>query len=89
MRRKPPGRSASRRPVSPSQQLVDLLIDQGARQIPIEVKSGQTVASDFFADLDYWRNLAGQASGGAALVYGGEASFKRQGVSVVSWSDWA
>lgn len=68
---------------------VDVLIDQGAKQIPIEVKSGQTVASDFFADLDYWRNLAGQASGGAALVYGGEASYKRQGVSVVSWSDWA
>jgi predicted AAA+ superfamily ATPase len=67
---------------------VDVLIDQGAKQMPIEVKSGQTVASDFFADLDYWRDLAGQARGGAALVYGGETSFKRQGVSVVSWSDW-
>jgi predicted AAA+ superfamily ATPase len=68
---------------------VDLLIDQGAKQIPIEVKSGQTIASDFFADLDYWRNLAGQAHGAAALLYGGDTSFKRQGVSVVSWADWA
>lgn len=29
----------------------DLLIDQGAKQIPIEIKFGQTVASDNFADL--------------------------------------
>jgi hypothetical protein len=67
---------------------VDLLIDMGAKQIPIEVKSGQTVASDFFTDLDYWQDLAGQAAGGAVLVYGGESTFRRQGVSVVPWSDW-
>ena len=68
---------------------IDLLIDQGAKQVLIEVKSGQTIASDFFADIDYWRNLARQPASIAGLVYGGEASFKRRGVSVVSWSDWA
>jgi len=68
---------------------IDLLIDQGSKQIPVEVKSGQTIASDFFADIDYWRNLARQPAGGAALVYGGDASSKRRGVSVLSWSDWA
>jgi uncharacterized protein len=68
---------------------VDLLIDQGATQISIEVKSGQTIASDFFADLDYWGQLAGRQAGGAALVYGGDASYKRRGVSVLSWLDWA
>jgi predicted AAA+ superfamily ATPase len=31
---------------------IDLLIDEGARQIPVEIKSGQTVASDFFNDLE-------------------------------------
>lgn len=68
---------------------IDLLIDRGATQIPIEAKSGQTVASDFFADLDYWRALAGQPNGAAGLVYGGDNSYKRQGVLVFSWSDWA
>ena len=67
---------------------VDLLIDQGATQIPIEIKSGQTVASDFFSDIDYWKALAGRPKGDAGLVYGGDTSYKRQGVSVVSWSDW-
>ena len=68
---------------------IDLLIDRGATQIPIEVKSGQTVASDFLSDLSYWRTLAGRPDGVAGLVSGGGSSYKRQGVSVVSWSDWA
>ena len=67
---------------------VDLLVDQGAAQIPIEIKSGQTVAGDFFKNLDYWRRLAGQPDGAAGLVYGGDESYKRRGVSVVSWRDW-
>lgn len=67
---------------------IDLLIDEGASQIPVEIKSGQTVAGDFFRDLDYWRTLAGQPDASAALVYGGDESFKRRGVSVVAWSDW-
>ena len=68
---------------------VDLLIDQGERQIPVEIKSGQTIASDFFDDIHYWRNLAGQPEGVAGLIYGGDASYKRRGVSVLPWSDWA
>ena len=68
---------------------IDLLFDRGETQIPVEVKSGQTIASDFFGNIKYWRTLAGQSDGGAGLVYGGDASYKRQGVSVVAWSDWA
>lgn len=67
---------------------VDLLVDLGAKQIPIEVKSGQTIASDFFANIDYWRDLARQAGGVAGLVYGGAGSHTRRGVTVVSWSEW-
>lgn len=68
---------------------IDLLIDQGAKQIPIEIKSGQTIAADFFSDINYWRMLAGRPEGVAGLVYGGDNSYKRRGVSVLSWSDWA
>jgi predicted AAA+ superfamily ATPase len=69
---------------------IDLLIDKGVKQIPVEIKSGQTVANDFFADIQFWRKLACQAeSAPAGLVYGGDGSYKRQGVSVISWSEWA
>lgn len=68
---------------------IDLLIDRGETQIPVEIKSGQTIASDFFGGINYWRDLAGQPEALSGLVYGGDASYKRRGVSVLSWSDWA
>jgi len=64
---------------------VDILIDQGNSLIPLEVKSGQTVASDFFDNLRYWLHLSGKQSAPAALVYGGEQSSKRSGSVVYPW----
>ena len=68
---------------------IDLLIDAGEMQIPVEIRSGQTIASDFFRNIDYWRDLAGQPEAPSGLVYGGNTSYKRRGVSVLAWSDWA
>jgi hypothetical protein len=65
---------------------IDVLIDLGRKLIPVEVKSGQTVAGDFLDGLRYWRDLAGMKSGPAALVYAGDRSFRREGVAVYSWS---
>lgn len=64
---------------------VDFLLDFGTRLIPIEVKSAQTVAGDFFDALDRWRDLAGQKEGSAALVYGGDKAMRRRGVAVYPW----
>ncbi len=66
---------------------VDVLVDAGSRRIPVEIKSGETVASDFTAGLDYWRNLAGDADVPAALVYGGDNSYMRSGIACHSWRD--
>jgi len=35
---------------------VDVIIDLADPMIPVETKSGQTVASDFFDNLEYWRS---------------------------------
>jgi len=67
---------------------VDLLIDQGSELRPVEIKSGQTIASDFFAALEYWREIAGDQAGPPGLVCGGDDSYTRSGVSVLSWADW-
>ncbi len=64
---------------------VDLVVDLGSRLVPVEIKSAQTVASDFFAGLEYWRGRAGDPDGAAALVYGGEQVFKRRGIAVCPW----
>lgn len=67
---------------------IDLIIDRGRTLVPVEIKSGQTVSSDFFRELEFWRGLPGQADCPAALVYGGNTSHRRRGVTVLSWQHW-
>jgi uncharacterized protein len=65
---------------------IDVVIDLGSERVAVEVKSAQTVVQDFFAGLDFWRTLVGDPAAPAALVYGGDRSHRRSGVTVYSWS---
>ncbi len=67
---------------------VDLVIDEGVRLVPVEIKSGKTVAGDFFKGLNFWRKLSGNENGPAALIYGGDRSYVRQKVKVYAWYDF-
>ncbi len=67
---------------------LDLVIDCGSRRIAVEIKSGETFADDFLKTLRYWRRLTGQADCPAAAIYGGRASFMRDGAAVYAWNDW-
>ena len=64
---------------------VDMVIDLGRTLIPVEAKSAQTIAPDFFNNLIYWRKVSGDENAPAALIYGGEQWFKRSGVVVYPW----
>lgn len=64
---------------------IDVIIDLGVRRVPLETKSGQTVVSDFFNNLAYWRDLSGDPDAPAALVYGGDKSFVRSTIAVYPW----
>ena len=77
---------------------VDLVLDRGDELVAVEVKSGQTVASDFLAPL---HAFAAAFGGGkrptrrvrSVLVYGGSERQERSGITVLPWSsivdyDW-
>lgn len=64
---------------------VDVIVEQGAALMPIEIKSGKTVARDSFSGLDKWRALAGNAAIGPTLIYGGNDDYSHNGVKVVGW----
>jgi hypothetical protein len=66
---------------------IDLLLDRGGELVPIEIKSGETLAEDAFVGLRYWLDLAGTLDAPVALVYGGDRSVRHSGVVVYSWSD--
>lgn len=64
---------------------VDLLVERSGDLNPIEVKSGQTVAQDFFQGLARWSALSGNPDRPGWLVYGGDRSFRHGSVDIVPW----
>ena len=66
---------------------IDLLIDQGTRLSPVEIKAGQTLNRDYFKGLEFWRKLAGESTGRAWLVYGGDTRQVRSDITVVPWNE--
>jgi len=66
---------------------VDLLLDNGISLMPIEIKSGQTLAPDFLTSLKKWCVLSGTPDRPAVLVYGGDKEFSNDNVSIVPWKN--
>ena len=64
---------------------LDIIIDLGNRLIPVEVKSGQTIAKDFFKGLNFWKALSNDPSAPAALIYAGSRSLHQKNTAVYSW----
>jgi len=64
---------------------IDLIVENGEKLFPIEIKSGQTVASGMFDGLNYWNKLDNTCSG--MLIYGGLDNYTRNGIDVRSWAN--
>jgi hypothetical protein len=64
---------------------LDILIDLGNQLIPVEVKSGHTIAKDFFKGLNFWKTLSNDPSAPAALIYAGNRSLYQKKIAVYSW----
>lgn len=64
---------------------IDVVMDLGDRLVPIEVKSGRTVAPDAAAGLRWWLGQAGNENTTGVLVHGGDAAFGMREVAVRPW----
>lgn len=62
---------------------IDLLIQQGSRLIPIEIKSSKTFSSAFLKGLDYFHLTTSKAKDGF-LIYRGEESQKIQSYTLLN-----
>lgn len=65
---------------------IDIIIDKGQKLQPLEIKSGMTIASDWFKNIDKWKELAGSYADTGILVYGGDKHQKRSKAIVVPWN---
>ena len=67
----------------------DIVFERGSKLQPVEIKSGQTITGDYIrAGLKAARFAAEEALQ-PWLIYGGDDSFERSGVTVMSWRDCA
>jgi len=63
---------------------IDLVIDQGVELLPIEIKSGMTINSDYFKNLKFWLQLSGQNKG-VILYVGDQKQTRSNGIEVMNW----
>ena len=63
---------------------IDVIIDEGEKLYPLEIKSSQTISSAFFDNLNYWLKTS-KSSDGGYLVYGGEEWQKRNNINIIPW----
>ncbi|MFC1706840.1 ATP-binding protein [Planctomycetota bacterium] len=64
---------------------IDVLLDLGLHLVPVEAKSGMTVANDAFAGLRWWLDLPGNPNRAGLIVYGGAEPSRRPGTFVRPW----
>lgn len=62
---------------------IDLIIEDGENVVPIEIKSGRTINSDFFKNINYWKNISHKEK--AFIIYGGDEEQRRSAGHILSW----
>jgi len=65
---------------------VDLIMEEGEKLQPIEIKSSRTIVPEFFDSLKIWSALAGEPDLPARLIYGGDRALTKENVSIVPWN---
>jgi predicted AAA+ superfamily ATPase len=65
---------------------IDCILDHGLKLVPIEIKSGQTINSDFFSGLTKWNTLAQNDPANSYVIYGGEERQERSHGTVLGWN---
>lgn len=67
---------------------IDALIETGPNTFhAVEIKSGETIASDFFSGLDYWRAKLTRQRITPWLIHGGTTLQHREKATVLPWND--
>lgn len=68
---------------------IDIIVEKTNSLIPIEIKSGQTITTDYFTGIKKWISIAGSTAKSPYIIYGGSTNQKRTDVEVVSWQNVA
>lgn len=59
----------------------------GEKITPVEIKSGKTMSTSYFDNLQYWRQLVAVPEDQGYVVYGGDQSMQASAGSFISWRE--
>ena len=65
---------------------IDIIIDNYDSLVPIEIKSGQTITSNWFKNLKYWTNLS-KVEKAYVLFAGKEEQIRSNSMTIVNWKN--
>jgi predicted AAA+ superfamily ATPase len=66
---------------------IDCLLVDGDHTVPVEIKSGKTMANHYFDNLKYWKKLLGTPESKDYVVYGGNQTIETGTGKLVSWKE--
>lgn len=64
---------------------IDCIIDESKYPIPVEIKAGKTIVSDFFKELSFWKETINIDKAHRYLVYGGNENQSWPQAEVLGW----
>ncbi|MBZ4220257.1 MAG: ATP-binding protein [Chlorobium sp.] len=67
----------------------DIVFESGTKLQPVEIKSGQTITGDYIRAGLRAARFAAEEALQPWLIYGGDDSYERNGVTIMSWRDCA
>lgn len=68
---------------------IDVLADYAGSLLPIEIKSGATLSTDWLATMRQWTHLAGETAMEPCLFYGGDIQSSEVGIQILPWHQLA
>jgi len=66
---------------------IDLLLERGNTIVPVEIKSGETIVSDFFKNLNFYLRLNSKKVKKTLLIYTGKLSYKEGACHIIGFND--
>ena len=65
---------------------IDCILEYGENLVPIEIKSSETIHSEFFSNLIKWNELSGISPLNNYVIYGGHDKQNRYQGSILGWT---
>ena len=66
---------------------VDCIIEKALELVPIEIKAGKTISSDYFKQFEYLTNIKDFPAENNTLIYAGSENQKRKDATVLAWKN--